>query len=122
MVSEQSYVLDAGLVSKYVNAVRDETRLTSSLDGRPLVPPMAVAALSLRGVVQDLAIPGGTLHAGQEFEFRGAVHVGARLECSATLTQNSVRREWRFLVVELEVEDGTGRSVMTGKSTIMIPA
>ena len=121
-VSEQCYVLDDSLVSSYVDAVKDETRLSSSEDGRPLAPPMAVAALSLRGVVQDLAIPGGTLHAGQEIEFRRSVHVGAKLECSATLTQNSVRGGWRFMVVELEVEDGAGRSVMTGKSTIMIPA
>ncbi len=82
---------------------------------------MAVAALSLRGVVNDLQIPGGTLHAGQELEFRADVPVGTALECRASLLQNSVRAGWRFLVVGLEVDSDTGLRVMEGKSTIMVP-
>ena len=82
---------------------------------------MVVAALGLRGVVNDLAIAGGTLHAGQELEFSGAVQVGETLQCTATLVQNSVRGEWRFMVVQLDVQDGAGRQVMIGKSTIMVP-
>lgn len=121
-ISDRTHLLDAELVSRYADAVEDRATLHSSVDGRPLVPPMAVAALSLRGVVQDLEIPGGTLHAGQELEFRGAVGVGTALDCSATLVQNSVRGEWRFLVVELEVVDSAGLVVMTGKSTIIVPA
>ena len=121
-ISDRTHLLDAALVSQYADAVGDRVMLRSSVDGRPLVPPMAVAAMSLRGVVQDLEIPGGTIHAGQELEFRGAVEVGTELECSATLAQNSVRGEWRFLVVNLEVVDGAGLVVMTGKSTIIVPA
>ena len=120
-ISSRSYELDPDLVSRYAGAVRDETKLYSD-DGSPIAPPMAVAALSLRGVVQDLSIPGGTLHAGQEIEFLGAVEVGATLSCAATLAQNSVRGQWRFMVVRLDVVDGEGRAVMNGKSTIMVPA
>ena len=120
-ISNQVYDLDATVVSRYVGAVADESRLRDEHDGRELVPPMAVAALSLRGVVNDLAIPGGTLHAGQELEFKGPVAVGDALACRATLIQNSVRGEWRFMVVKLGVEDGQGREVMAGKSTIMLP-
>ena len=83
---------------------------------------MAVAALSLRGVVEDLAIPGGTLHVGQELEFVRAVPIGSTLECKATVLQNSVRGEWRFFVGQLAVEDKSGHEVMKGKSTLMLPA
>jgi acyl dehydratase len=82
---------------------------------------MAVAALSLRGVVNELRIPGGTLHVGQELEFSGAISVGETVKCVATLVQNSVRGDWRFMVVRLEVADGNGRRVMNGRSTIMLP-
>ncbi|MCH8206785.1 MAG: MaoC family dehydratase [Chloroflexi bacterium] len=121
-ISSQTYTLDSTAVSKYAEAVGDDSALCRDDDGRELVPPMAVAALSLRGVVNDLAIPGGTLHAGQELEFKNPVAVGEELACRATLLQNSVRGEWRFMVVRLDVEDGTGREVMAGKSTIMLPA
>ena len=120
-ISNRTYDLDATVVSRYVEAVADQASLRSEADGRELVPPMAVAALSLRGVVNDLAIPGGTLHAGQELEFKKTVAIGDTLACRATLLQNSVRGEWRFIVVQLGVEDDEGREVMAGKSTIMLP-
>ena len=121
-ISSQTYVLDADAVSRYRDAVDDQSTLHSTKDGRALAPSMAVAALSLRGVVNDLAIPGGTLHVGQEVEIRGAVTVGETLECTATVLQNSVRRDWRFMVVQSVVEDSKGQVVMEGKSTIMLPA
>lgn len=110
------------MVSDYVAAVQDDNPQLCDGDGVQLVPAMAIAALSIRGVVQDLRIPGGTLHAGQEFEFMSAVAVGTSLVCSATLVQNSVRGDWRFLVVDCHVTDGDCTDVMSGKSTIMIPA
>ncbi|MDA1347479.1 MAG: MaoC family dehydratase [Chloroflexi bacterium] len=116
VVSDQRYVLDDAAVSAYVEAVGDTSASSET------APPMAIAALSLRGVVQDLAIPGGTLHVGQEIQFKGAVSPPETLDCRATLLQNSVRGEWRFLVVRLEVEDSRGTQVMEGKSTIMVPA
>ena len=120
-ISNQTYTLDSTAVSKYTEAVGDDSALCRDDDGREQVPPMAVAALSLRGVVNDLAIPGGTLHAGQELEFKDPVAVGEARACKATLVQNSVRGEWRFMVVRLDVEDGAGRKVLAGKSTIMLP-
>lgn len=121
-VSRHNYCLDTTLVSNYVDAVQDQSALLHTKGGDNLVPAMALAALSMRGVVEDLRIPGGTLHVGQEFEFSGSVTVGDSVNCVATLAQNSVRGDWRFLVVECMVADGGDAEVMKGKSTIMIPA
>ncbi len=120
-VSSRSYVLDEETVADYTAAVDDNNPLRVDASGRSLAPPMALAALSLRGVVNDLSIPGGTLHAGQELEFLHPVPVGETVECRAVLSQNAVRGEWRFMVVHMEVEDGKGRKVMDGKGTIMLP-
>ena len=121
VISSKTYVLDDATVSAYRDAVGDQSRISSSEDGLTLVPPMAVAALSFRGVVNDLAIPGGTVHVGQEFEFNRPVAIAETLHCKATVVQNSVRGDWRFLVVRLEVEGAEGRTVMGGKSTIILP-
>ena len=122
VVSCHSYCLDSALVSDYVEAVQDDSGLILADSGGELVPAMAVAALSIRGVIEDLRIPGGTLHVGQEFEFSGAVAVGQSVDCVATLAQNSVRGDWRFLVVDCRVSRENDAEVMKGKSTIMIPA
>ena len=117
-ISNYRYTLDDELVSRYVKAVSDKSELYSQ---ESLVPPMSIAALSLRGVVVDLDIPGGTVHVGQELEFMEAVLVGDRLDCIATLLQNAIRKGWRFMVVKLEVNNREKRRVMEGKSTILIP-
>ena len=120
-LSGQSLTLDAKAVGDYVTAVSDSSNPTAG-DGTPLVPPMAIAALALSAVINALQIPGGTIHASQELGFGASVPVGETLECTATLTQNTVRRGWRFLVVNMEATSETGNAVMEGKSTIMLPA
>ena len=120
-VSRRTYHLDPETVDRYVRAVEGSGPVPSE-EGRPLVPPMAVAALGLRGVVQDLRIPGGTLHVGQEMAFLDAVPVGATVQCRAVVLQNAVRGGYRFLTVGMEVTDGDGRRVLEAKSSIMVPA
>ena len=116
-VSRRTFSLDGETVRDYLDAVSDRAMEQAS----STVPPMCVAAMSLRGVIDDLRIPGGTVHAGQELQFLSEVEVGEELTCTAVLLQNSVRGEWRFLVVDLETRDATSRPVLTGKSTIMLP-
>ena len=120
-LTDQYLTLDAEAVGDYVAAVSDASNPTAS-DGTPVVPPMAIAALALSAVINTLQIPGGTIHASQELGFGAGVPVGETLECTATLAQNSVRRGWRFLVVNMEATAETGGTVMEGKSTIMLPA
>lgn len=121
LISSAPVLLDADAVARYTDAVQDATAPTAS-DGTPLAPPMAIAALALSAVINALQIPGGTIHAGQELEFHAAVAVGTPLRCEARVTQNSARRQWRFLVVSLDAKTESGKQVMTGKSSIMLPA
>ncbi len=121
-VSDQKYTLTQREVDLYLDAVQDDSVRHLNGSGTQLAPPMALAALSLRGVVIDLQIPGGTLHVGQEMEFKDSVRVGESLRCIASLASNNVRGEWRFMVVNLSVLRSSGDEVMEGKSTIMLPA
>lgn len=120
-LSSKSVSLDAKAIGDYMAAVEDTSNPTAS-DGTALVPPMAIAALALSAVINALQIPGGTIHASQELGFGASVPIGETLECTATLAQNSVRRDWRFLVVTMEAVSAEGKMVMEGKITIMLPA
>ena len=118
-VSNRLVRVDAGTVAKYVGAVDDATALTGG-SGEAKAPPMAVAALGLRGVLDDLGIPSGALHAGQELRFSGPVDVGASLRCRATVARNSVRRSSRFVDIALSVRDEEDREVMSGATTLIM--
>ncbi len=112
--------LDDQTVARFVNAVGDETPLAGD-DDPPLAPAMAVAALSFRGIIRALDLPGGSLHLAQEIEFAKPVAIGETLDCRAEVLQNSVRRGMRVLVVSLEATDAQGRAALSGKSTVMLP-
>ena len=116
-ISKHAFSLDGEAVREYLAAVSDG----ALGQGGESVPPMCLAAMSLRGVIDALKIPGGTVHAGQELQFLAEAEIGEELTCDAVLVQNSVRGEWRFLVVELETRDSAARPVLMGKSTIMLP-
>ena len=118
-ISKRTLILDEESVKRYADAVADSNIIYDD-KGRWMVPPMAIAALSLGGVINDLEIPGGTVHTSQELVFPRTVPVGSALGCTAKLIQNSTRGEWRFMVVDIRVT-GDGE-VMSGKSTIMLPA
>jgi acyl dehydratase len=121
-ISDRTFPIDTNSVEKYIGAVRDHSGLFSGADSVPIVPPMAVAAFALRGVLEDLGIPNGTLHTGQEMMFIGVVPVGDTLSCRAKVAQNSFRAGFRFIGVGMDVRDSCARRVMTAKSTIMVPA
>ncbi len=121
-ISDRIFPVGIDGVEKYAAAVRDESGIFDPSDARPTVPPMAVATFALRGVLDDLGIPEGTLHVGQEMSFLGAVSVGDELHCRAVISQNAVKTGFRLLAVGMDVRDGDDRQVMTAKSTILVPA
>ena len=121
-ISDRTFHLGLDGVEKYTAAVGDESGVFDPSDESPTVPPMAVATFALRGVLDDLGIPEGTLHVGQEMAFLGAVPTGEELSCRAVISQNAVKTGFRLLAVGMDVRDRNDKQVMTAKSTILVPA
>lgn len=121
--SRRRYSVPRDTVNRYLEAVQDSSSRSSedSPSTNYLAPPMCVAALSLKGVVQDLQIPGGTLHISQDMRFTKPVPIDMSLTCTATLQQNSTRGDWRVIMVEMEVTDTMKDIVLKSRSSIMIP-
>ena len=115
IISENQYQFSEDFINKYTESVKDNS------DYKNNVPPMAISALSIRGVLNDLNIPGGTVHVSQEFNYFSPVQKSDKIECLATIISNNVRGGWRFLGIKLETTSENHKLIMTGKSTIMIP-
>jgi acyl dehydratase len=120
--SVASFVLDEEVVARYLEAVEDEAlpRLAEA-ERKAWVPPMAVAALALRSLMEEMALPVGSIHASQELEFVRTVDAGERITCRARLSHRSQRGGWWVLAVEMEGADESGRPVLAGRSTVMVP-
>ncbi|MCI0885606.1 MAG: MaoC family dehydratase [Chloroflexi bacterium] len=113
-----SFDLSEEWVDAYVAAVEDEA--IGALDGG-FVPPMAVAALAIRALLENASLPPGTLHIGQELAFTAPVRRGETLTVAARIASRGKRAGWALIAVELRVagDDGT---VMTGRVTLSFPA
>ena len=77
-----TFTLSTEWVDAYIDAVGDAAIRDAGLG---LVPPMAVAALSIRALIEASPLPPGTLHAGQELAFHRAVRIGEELTVAASI-------------------------------------
>lgn len=93
-------------------------------DGSPdyggMMPPMAVVAAGLSRLIADLGLGAGTVHAGQEVQFRRAVSVGERITAHGELKSNSIRGDARFATVATEFRDAAGHAVANASSTVIV--
>ena len=113
-----TFELSPEWVRQYVVAVEDEA---IGLLGPDLVPPMAVAALAVRALLERATLPPGAVHIGQEMTFRRAARVGERLSASARVVSRGERQGWVLMGIDLSVE-GEGGPIMEGRATVTMPA
>jgi hypothetical protein len=86
-----------------------------------LVPPLALGALTLAGLMEAMPLPPGALHGSQEFDFLGAVAHGEAVEAQLTVAQQSVRQGTNIVVFASELRCGE-RVVQRGRATVVAPA
>ncbi len=114
-----AFELSPEWVREYVAAVEDGA--IGALD-EALVPPMAVAALGVRSLLDGAKLPPGAIHLGQEMSFLRPARVGERLSISARVVSRGERQGWVLMGIELAVEGEDGGPVMNGRATLTMPA
>jgi 3-hydroxybutyryl-CoA dehydratase len=128
-----SVTLDAATVRAYLAATDDDNALYwhdtappisahrgTSARAPYLVPPLGVAALAFRDLVDLVTRQPGSLHTGQELTFHRPIRVGERLTTRAQVAASSRRRGITALVVEIAVVDDSDDSVLSGRMTLMV--
>jgi hypothetical protein len=110
-------------VRRYLEAVEDRTgAYWEGPEGPAWVPPLAVAAMALRAILEQVDLPAGALHTRQEVEFRRLVPVGSLLQPRARVAQRSEMRGAVISIVEFDVaEQGSPDPAVVGRATVMMP-
>jgi hypothetical protein len=112
------FTVDAGKARAYRNAVGD-TNPFYEVEG--LVPPLALAALTLGALLNQVGLPPGTLHVNESMESHRAVAVGTSVECRATLAQRSQRAGWIVSVLDSQISLD-GAPALSARATVLSPA
>ena len=84
------------------------------------VPPLALGAWTLAGLMEAMPLPPGALHGGQEFDFLGAVRHGEAVEAQLSVAQQSERQGTNIVVFACALRCGE-RVVARGRTTVMAP-
>lgn len=113
-----SYGLDEPFVTKYLEAVGEQTAFLAMR----LVPPLAVAACAMSALAHSFTVPPGSIHASQDFEFLKLVPIGSRVSCGGRIAQKVERGRLNLVALEINVLNQFGEKVLAGRATIAVPS
>ena len=113
-IAPATFTLSDADVRAYLAAVGD----ANDYGGR--VPPLAAVALGLAALQEQLYLPEGSLHTGQEVEHAQAIPVRAELRLTGRVAQRSERQGFVISVIEFEIAH-TGATAGRARTTIMAP-
>jgi len=118
----QAFTLDTPSVSAYLAAVGDTAPMYAG--DEPIVPPLALLALAMRGLAALIAQHPGSLHVSQRLSLHGPVRVGEAVRAHLHVRARSERRGFAVLSLEVRVERAEGSpapSVLDGTIVLMVP-
>jgi hypothetical protein len=117
-VAETRFKLTPEWVTKYVGAVEDD--VIGAMSGRSY-PPLALAACSVRALLEQAALPEGAIHVGQELNFSLVSGSDSELVARARIASRGERQGWVLMGIDLSVETDSGKEMMSGRATITFP-
>ena len=84
------------------------------------VPPMAVAARALALLMENAAMPAGTIHVNQDLKFLAEARSGEKLTSTARLLRKQERAGMRLMTIGFTVSHKT-EDVLNAKTTFILP-
>ncbi len=109
-----AFSLSAEAICAYLRATGDDG------DYGDAVPPLAVAALGLNALQEQISLPEGSLHTSQEVEHERVARAGDELTLTGRIAQRSERQGFVISVIEFEVSSSAG-VIVRARTTIMAP-
>ena len=106
-------------VQQYLEAVGDASSLY--FEAR-LAPPLALAAYTLGALLEKLSLPSGAIHTIQEVEALAPIGIGEVIGGTARVGRPKRMGERQFIAATFTLVNGRGQKVLTGTSTVAIPA
>ena len=118
-----AYELEKEAVEKYISAVEDEqiTKLRSCGEvSHDAVPPAVASIYFMQSYYEAFANrPKGNIHAKQNFRFLREVHVGDRLTTLLKVKDKYVKKERKFVLIDILSQNQKNETVLTGTMTVI---
>jgi len=86
-----------------------------------MVPPLALSAYALGGLLDKLALPPGAIHSLQEITTVRPVGFGEHITAVAQLERTRQHGGLEFTTASYVLTNSAGAQVQTGKTTVLVP-
>jgi acyl dehydratase len=129
---EVEFVIDRDHVARFADAIGEEAPIFRDAQAakelgydEQLAPPTFVTAMQIMtsGQVvldQELGLNYSlVVHGEQEYEWRRPVKVGDKLRATPRIADIYARGPNEFLVIEADIKDGSGETVVIARSTLL---
>lgn len=113
-----AFQVDSATVADYLKAVEEDNVIYQNTG---LVPPMALAALALKALINTISMPPGTIHVSQEFEFIDAINTRDTLTSQARVSRIQERGKLHLMTVDISVVNQEQKPVLAGKTSFVLP-
>jgi len=113
-----SFRLDGESVMAYLDAVEDNNRI---YEENRIVPPMAVAALSMTAMAAELSLPPGAVHVSQDLQFLSLVSINETLTSRARINRKVERGKFHMLTIGINVLNQKQMTVLSGETSFILP-
>ncbi len=107
-----SFTLYKTAVESYIDSVEDCTRIYLN---KGLVPPLAIAAIAKKKLMEVLHIPDGAIQSQATFDFLGPIRLEETLRCHGTISEHWVRNRVNYVAVDIRVNSTDRKCVNKGK-------
>jgi len=123
------YTITPRMVAAYLRAVGESSGLfaspeeieTGSSDVPALVPPTAVAALAMKGLMSSVTLPPGSVHISQDLQFCKPALVNDSVVCRVSVSKKQERGGLRLVTFDVTVFSQEGASLIEGKTLVSVP-
>jgi len=125
--------VERGHVTRFAEAIGEEAAVfldagAARAAGYPeqLAPPTFVTTMQIMASAQAAADPElgldytRVVHGEQAYDYRRPVHVGDSLTAVPRIAEIRARGPLEFLVVESDIRDGDGQTVMVARTTLIV--
>ncbi len=116
---QSTFKLDTDTITSYLKAVDDNSYPYQEMN---IIPPMAIAAITMGILSEEINLPSGTVHVSQEFVFSDVANFNDTLTVGAKIIRNLSRGKFHMLDIVLAIQSQDNRTVLTGKTSFILPA
>jgi len=113
-------MIEKEALEHYARVMDSNIRL--SKNSAAIVPPAAIASITIGELLSSIYLPPGSIHMSEEIKSRSELEVGKKINVEVVLKNKSVREGYMLASLVFNVKSETStNNIIEAKTVLMIP-